>query len=42
MTIDELEVEVTQAFNHFWWIQPVKIVERTALTITLHFHINPF
>lgn len=41
VTIDELEVEAPRALNRFWWIQSVKIVERTALTITLHFHINP-
>ena len=41
MTINELIFEATQARDRFWFVQALKVVERTTQTITLPFIIQP-
>jgi hypothetical protein len=41
MTIDELIIEALTAKERFWFIEEVKVMERTDFTVTLHFMIAP-
>lgn len=41
MTLDELLIEALTAKDRFWFVQTLKVAERTDSTITLHFTIGP-
>ncbi len=41
MTIEELIIEALTAKERFWFVEEMKVIERTDSTVTLHFIIAP-